>query len=146
MAFPRSLGGNTTKTTDNVDGITRAAPNPITPRAKMTSVDESAKNAVHADAVPTISNPICKAPFRPNRSPNAPITRRVPPNTSAYASIIHCNSELSAPRLVDRFGSATFSVTLFNITMTRLKLITPRINHRLLGYWDSKSSMVLPNE
>ena len=42
MALPRSSGGNTTNTTDNVDGITKAAPKPIVARARMTSVEVSA--------------------------------------------------------------------------------------------------------
>ena len=83
IALPRSSGGNTTNTTDRVEGMTNAAPRPIVALARITSVDESAYNAVQADAAPTIINPICNAPLRPNLSPNAPITRRVPPKTRA---------------------------------------------------------------
>ena len=42
IALPRSSGGKTTNSTDNVEGMTNAAPSPIVARARITSDDESA--------------------------------------------------------------------------------------------------------
>ena len=96
----------------------------------MTSSVASAYIAVAAEAVAIISRPICRAGFLPKRSPSAPITRSVPPNIRAYASKIHCSSVLSAPRSFESSGRATFRVTLLNMTMIRLRLITPSMAQR----------------
>ena len=63
--------------------MTSAAPKPIIARATITSPEVDAYIAVAAEAPATMIRPICKAPLRPNLSPKAPITRRVPPKIKA---------------------------------------------------------------
>ena len=138
-AFPLSSGGKTTTITESVAGITRAAPSPINPLAPITCSEVVAYWAVSADTKPTIASPTSNACFLPNLSPKAPITRSKPPNTITYASMIHCNSVLSAPNSFESSGRATLTVTLFRRVITRLRLIIPRINQRLL--WIVSESM-----
>ena len=82
-AFPLSSEGKTTTTTERVAGITSAAPIPITARAIITCSDVEAYIAVAPEVKATMTKPNCNAGLRPKRSPRAPITRSVPPNTSA---------------------------------------------------------------
>ena len=81
-AFALSSGGNTTTMIDRVAGITRAAPRPITALAPMTWSEVVAYRAVSAETSPTTASPVNRAGLRPKRSPKAPITNRVPPNTT----------------------------------------------------------------
>ena len=82
MARPRSAGGNTLVMIDSVDGITKAAATPMTPRPAITMPDVS---AVAATAAPTRNStrPACSAPFRPKRSPRVPAVNSSPANTRA---------------------------------------------------------------
>ena len=130
-ALPLSSGGKTTTITDRVAGITSAAPRPIRALAPITCSEVVAYCAVNAETKPTIASPTSKACFLPKRSPSAPITRSKPPNTIRYASIIHCNSLLSAPKSFESSGRATLTVTLLRRVITRLRLIIPRIIQRL---------------
>ncbi len=82
MAFVRSCGGKTLASTDNVDGITKAAPRPITARPRMTPSAVSRKAATRQPAR-KMRSPICRAPLRPYRSPRAPAVNRNPANTRA---------------------------------------------------------------
>ena len=81
-ALPLSSGGNTTTMIDRVAGITRAAPSPIRALAPITCSDVVAYWAVSAETSPTTARPIIRAGLRPKRSPTAPITSSIPPNTT----------------------------------------------------------------
>ena len=80
MALGRSSGGNTLVRMESVAGMTKAAASPITARAPITAVEES---AVAASSVPNRNrtSPACSAPLRPNRSPRVPAVKSIPANT-----------------------------------------------------------------
>ena len=67
---------------DSVEGMTKAAPRPMTARATMTVSDELPKLAT---SVPTRkrSRPPWSVPLRPKRSPMVPAVNSIPANTSA---------------------------------------------------------------
>jgi hypothetical protein len=82
MARARSSGGNTLARIDSVDGMTNAAPRPMSARAAMSWV--GLVDTVDArDAMATTVRPNCSAPLRPNRSPSAPAGSSRPANTRA---------------------------------------------------------------
>jgi hypothetical protein len=81
MAFARSRGGNTFTRIDRVDGMMNAAPTPITARQAMICVVSVACDASRL-ATKNVTSPNCSAPFRPNRSPSAPLVKSNPAKTS----------------------------------------------------------------
>ena len=64
MALVRSAGGKTLASTDSVDGMTKAAPKPITARPMITP-SAVPMNADSSDPVRKIRSPSCSAPLRP---------------------------------------------------------------------------------
>ena len=80
IALARSRDGNTLVSSDRVDGITNAAPAPMTARAKI-SMPELSESAPMSDPMPNTRRPACNAPLRPKRSPSAPAVNSRPANT-----------------------------------------------------------------
>ena len=80
IALARSRPGNTLVRIDSVDGITKAAPAPITARAKINMAELSA-SAPMSEPNPKVTSPACKAPLRPKRSPSAAAVNSKPANT-----------------------------------------------------------------
>ena len=81
IALARSPSGNTFTRIDNVDGMMKAAPRPITARHPMIC---PVVVACDAAAAPTkkAASPNCSAPLRPKRSPSAPAENSSPAKTS----------------------------------------------------------------
>jgi hypothetical protein len=67
----RAAGGNVPVIVDSVAGMTSAAPRPIRPRRKISSLAEEAVIAT-AEAPPKMASPAISARRRPKRSPRAP--------------------------------------------------------------------------
>ena len=97
IALRRSCGGKIDVSSDSVDGITNAAPKPITLRLTMTAVEVLA-NVPMTAPIPNTASPNISARLRPNRSPSAPAVSSNPANTIAYESKIHCRSVAVALR------------------------------------------------
>ena len=137
IALRRSSGGKIDVNNDSVDGITNAAPNPITLLLTMTAVEVSATVPM-APPSPNTASPNISARLRPNRSPSAPAVSRNPANTIAYESKIHCRSVAVASRSRWIEGIAVLSPDTPITTITSDRHITPSRNHRLA--WIAGSS------
>ena len=70
IALARSRRGKTLVRIDSVDGMTNAAPTPITALATISIVGSSAK-APSTEPAANTTRPACRAPLRPKRSPRA---------------------------------------------------------------------------
>ena len=81
IAFACSRRGKTLVRIDSVDGITNAAPTPITARATISIAGSSAK-APKAEPAANTTSPAWSAPLRPKRSPSAAARNSNPANTS----------------------------------------------------------------
>jgi hypothetical protein len=67
----RAAGGNVPVMVDSVAGMTRAAPRPMTPRSRISSLADDAVMAT-AEPAPNTASPASSARRRPYRSPRAP--------------------------------------------------------------------------
>ena len=76
------------------------------------------------------ARPNCRAPLRPKRSPMVPAVNSMPAKISEYASTIHCSDVVDASSSRASVGSATLSVVLPMMTISRLRHSTARIDHR----------------
>ncbi len=81
IALARSRTGKTLVRIDSVEGMTNAAPMPITARAAMSTPGLSAK-APRMEPAAKTTRPACKAPLRPKRSPSAAAVNRSPAKIS----------------------------------------------------------------
>ena len=129
IALARSCGGKTAVSSDNVAGITNAAPMPEIERDAITASDESAK-APSSEPAANMASPPISASLRPKRSPIAPAVSSRPAKTIAYESTIHCRSVAVAPSEPCIDGSATLRPDTAITTITRLRHSTPSRNHR----------------
>ena len=129
IAFGRSLGGNTWASTDNVAGMTNAAPTPIAARATINAFAEL-ENAAKPDARPNTTRPLFRESRRPKRSPSEPAVNNKPANTRLYASTIHCSELEPACSSRCNVGIATFRLALATTIMTRLRHRTPSVHQR----------------
>ena len=80
IALACSRRGKTLVRIDSVDGMTNAAPTPITALATISIVGSSAK-APNAEPAANTTRPACRAPLRPKRSPRAAARNSRPANT-----------------------------------------------------------------
>ena len=82
IALARSRPGNTFVRIDSVEGMTNAAPTPITARETIT-IAESSANAPSREPSPNTTRPACSAPLRPKRSPRAAAVNSSPAKIEA---------------------------------------------------------------
>ena len=83
-------------------------------------------------AAPTknVASPNWSAPFRPKRSPSAPVENSRPANTSEYDATTHWSCDSVAPKSRESEGSATLRLELPTKTISRLRQRTTSIHQR----------------
>ena len=129
IALARSPGGKTFTRIDSVDGMMNAAPTPMSARQPMIC---HISVACDAAAAPTknVASPNWSAPFRPKRSPSAPVENNRPANTSEYDATTHWSCDSVAPKSRESEGSATLRLELPTKTISRLRQRTTSIHQR----------------
>ena len=88
---------------DSVEGMISAAPTPMLARAAM-SMPTEPENAAQVEPTANTTSPPRNVHLRPIRSARLPATSMNPPNTSTYASTIHCSWLVVACKLAHESG------------------------------------------
>ena len=120
MARARSRGSvKTLVIIDMATGLSIEPPSACTIRKATSHPTDGAR--LHSSDPPTkIVRPVWKVRRRPTRSAVEPDSSRKLASTTTYASMVHCNPEIGAPRssLID--GNATLMIVVSMLTINRL--------------------------
>src|SRR5258708_7321741 len=132
IALPRSLSGNVALMMARLPGTMSAAPMPCKPRNPIRAAILGASPHATEPAVNT-ATPIAKMRLRPNRSPRAPPVSMSEATKSVYASTTHCTSEMVAPIVACRAGSAMFTTVPSMNAMLEPRMVAARTRRRFSG-------------
>jgi hypothetical protein len=120
MARARSRGSvKTLVMIDMATGLSIEPPSACTIR-KATSHPTDGPRLHSTDPQTKIARPVWNVRRRPTRSAIEPDSNKKLASTTTYASMVHCNPEIGAPRSLLIDGNATLMIVVSMLTMNRL--------------------------